>query len=364
MGASLARVISADSHVMEPRDLWSNALQERFADNTPRLLEEHLGKKGLFFYTGRQVLKVGQTDYEAQKAGLQEAGYLPEVRVTFQEKANVAAEVLNSTLMLLIMQGKYNNVVRACAQVFNDWLAEFCSYDPKRLVGVAMIPMDDVDWATAELDRVAKLGHKGAIIHLVPPEGRPPYRDRIYDPFWARAEELGLPITLHIITGRVPDPLHFHTPEEQGESPAMQIALMYEIMGVLAGEFIFGQILDRFPKLKLVCSEFEISWIPSFAWRLDQMQEDFGYRLELPKLEMKAGDYMRSRIWHGVIDDLYGAEAVEKIGVDRIMWGSDFPHVRSIGLDAHSRLSTMFEGLPADDVGKIVGGTAASVFDI
>lgn len=364
MGESLARVISADSHVMEPRDLWSNALQDRFGDNTPRVLEEHLGKKGLFFYTGRQVLKVGQTDYEAQKVGLQEAGYVPEVRVTFQEKANVAAEVLNSTLMLLIMQGRYNNVVRACARVFNDWLAEFCSHDPKRLIGVAMIPMDDVDWAITELDRVAKLGHKGAIIHLIPPEGCPPYRDRIYDPFWARAEELGLVITLHIITGRIPDPLHFHTREEQGESPAMQIALMYEIMGVLANEFIFGQILDRFPKLKLVCSEFEISWIPGFMWRLNQMQEDFGYRLELPKLEMKAGDYMRHRIWHGVIDDLYGAEAVARIGVDRVMWGSDFPHVRSIGLDAHSRLSDMFEGLPAAEIDKIVGGTAASVFSM
>lgn len=364
MGANIQRVISADSHVMEPRDLWSTALQDRYGDATPRVLDEHLGKPGLFFYTGRQVLKVGETDHEAQKLGLQEAGFVPEVRVQFQEKADVAAEVLNATLMLVIMQGRYLNVVRACAAVFNDWLVEFCSHDPKRLVGVAMIPMDDVEWATAELERVAKRGLKGAIIHLIPPEGCPPYRDRIYDPFWARAEELGLPITLHIITGRVPDPLHFHTKEEQGESPAMQIALMYEIMGVLANEFIFGQILDRFPKLKLVCSEFEISWIPSFMWRLDQMQEDFGYRLDLPDLEMKASDYMRSRIWHGVIDDRYGAEAVDRIGVDRVMWGSDFPHVRSIGLDAQSRLADMFDGLPADDVARIVGGTAASVFAI
>ena len=97
----------------------------------------------------------------------------------------------------------------------------------------------------------------------------------------------------------------------------MQIALMYEIMGVLANEFIFGRILDRFPRLKLVCSEFEISWIPPFMWRLDQMQEDFGYRLDLPKLDLKASDYMRRRIWHGVIDDPFAAESVKKIGTEQ-----------------------------------------------
>lgn len=364
MGLHFERLISADSHVMEPKDLWSSTLLDRFGDNTPRIINEHLGNRGTFFYTGRQVLKVGQTDQEAQKIGFQEAGFVPEVRVQFQRQAGVAAEVLNATMMLLIIQGRYNNVVRGCAAVFNDWLGEFCSYDPKRLVGIAMIPMDDVDWAIEELERVAKIGHKGAIINLVPPEGCAPYRDPIYDPFWARAEEIALPITLHIITGRIPDPLHFHTKEEQGESPATQIALMYEVMGVLANEFIFGQILDRFPNLKLVCSEFEISWIPSFMYRLDQMQEDFGHRLDLPKLNMRASDYMRERIWHGIIDDPFAAEAAVKIGVGRVMWGSDFPHVRSIGLDAQSRLSAMFEDLSPADTESVVGATVAEVFAI
>ena len=137
---------------------------------------------------------------------------------------------------------------------------------------------------------------------------------------------------------------------------------MYEVMGVLANEFIFGQILDRFRRLKLVCSEFEISWIPSFMCRIDQTQEDFGHRLDLPTLEMRASDYMRERIWHSVIDDPFAAEAALKIGVDRIMSGSDFPHVRSIGLDAQSRLSAMFESLSPEDTEQVVGATVRKVF--
>jgi predicted TIM-barrel fold metal-dependent hydrolase len=364
MQMSFERVISADSHVMEPRDLWLKTIGDRFGDRTPRVLNEHMGNKGTFFYTGRQVLKITETDLEAQKIGFQEAGYLPEVRVRFQKEAGVEAEVLNATLMLLILQGRYLNVVRAAARVFNDWMTDFSAYDRKRLIPVGMIPMDDIDWAVAELERNARNGHKGAIIHLIPPEGCPPYRDRVYDAFWARAEEFGMPVTLHIITGRVPDPLHFHTLEEQEETPKTQVALMYEIMGVLANEFIFGRILDRFPRLKLVCSEFEVSWIPTYMWRLDQMQVDFGRRLKLPKLGKKASDYIRENIWHGVIDDPFALHAITHVGVDRIMWGSDFPHIRSIGLDAQGRLAKMFGSLSQADAEKVVGGNVSRVFDL
>jgi predicted TIM-barrel fold metal-dependent hydrolase len=364
MESRFATVISADSHVMEPRDLWFKTIGNRFGDRTPRVLHEYLGRKGTFFYTGRQVLKVTETDLEAQKIGYQAAGYLPEVRVKFQKEAGVQAEVLNATLMLLILQGKYHHVVRAAARVFNDWITDFAAYDRTRLLPVGIIPMDDVDWAMAELERNIKNGHKGAIIHLLPPEGCPPYRDTVWDRFWSVAEEAAFVLTLHIITGRVPDPLHFHLPEEQEESPRTQLALMYEVMGPLANEFIFGRILDRFPRLKLVCSEFEISWLPNFMWRLDQMQEAFGARLQLPKLEKKASAYVRENMWHGVIDDPFAIATIAHVGADRIMWGSDFPHVRSIGLDARSRLTEMFGTLPTADTEKLVAANAAQVFGL
>lgn len=358
------RIISADSHVMEPRDLWDKALYKRFGEHTPRIVREHNGREGTFFYTGKQVLKVTESDLSAQKIGFQEAGYKPDVRVEFQKRAGVELEVLYATLMLLILQGRQLNVVRAAAQVFNDWLAEFCSHDRKRLLGIAMIPVDDPEWATAEMHRVIKKGLRGAIIHLIPPEGSAPLRDPVFDRFWAAAAEADFPITLHIITGRAPDPLHFHTKVEQGESPRTQIELMYEVMGVLANEFIFGGILDRHPKLQLVCSEFEISWIPNFMYRIDQMQDDFGERLQLPKLAMKASEYMKTRIWHGIIDDPLGADAIPHIGIDRILWGSDFPHVRSIGLDAESRLGNLFGRLSQVDRDKVVCKNVASLYHL
>ena len=144
------------------------------------------------------------------------------------------------------------------------------------------------------------------MIHCRAPEGCPPYRDPIYDRFWAAANAAGAPVTLHILTGRVLDPLilarTFQTPEEHQENPGLWVELINELQPVLANDFIFGGILDRFPQLKLVCSEFEMSWVPGFMARLDQIEE-IAPRLYLPQLEMRASDYMRTRIWHGFIND-------------------------------------------------------------
>ena len=103
----------------------------------------------------------------------------------------------------------------------------------------------------------------------------------------------------------------------------------YEVMETLANDFIFGTILDRFPKLKVMCSEFEVAWIPSFMFRIDQIQNDYAHRMTLPKLNMRASDYMRTRIWHGFIDDPFAMDALPSLGADHIVWGSDFPHIRS-----------------------------------
>ena len=365
------RVISADSHVREPVDLWWNVLGSRFGERTPRLLHEHAGRQGRFFYTGlagRDVCRIG--DIETEQKGridddLARAGWDPAARVRFQEEARIEAEVLNPTVMTAIMQSEHLDVVRASAQVFNDWMTDYAAYDRKRLLAVGVTPLDDVDWAVRELERIRAKGVRSVMIHTDPPASLPPYRERVYDQFWAAAQDLDVPITLHIITGRAVDPLlYFHTLEEHRESPRALLGLFYEIMGPLANEIVFGQILDRFPRLKVVCSEFEISWIPSFMYRLDQMQSALSALVPLPKLRLSASEYLRTRVWHGTIDDPYARDVTPVIGADQVMWGSDFPHIRSIGLEAHDTLARLFAGFPPGDVAKIVHANAARVFGL
>ena len=364
MNDAFTDIVSGDSHVMEPPEMWNEALADKWGDEVPRRIDEHLGQKGSFYYSGAQVLKIARSDEEAQKIGFQAAGWDPAVRVEFQERARIRGEVLNATRMLLIMQHPNAGVLRDCAAVFNDWLAEFCSHAPDRLFGVSMIPMSDVDWSIAELERTVKKGLRVANIQLLPHSGSPPYRDPYWDPFWARAAEMDVPLQLHSITGRIPDPLHFHTPEEQENSPQVLLELFGEVMAVAANEFIWGKVLDRFKELKIIVSEFELSWLPHYMWRLDQMQEAFAARIPLPKLDMRASDYIKHRMWHGTTDDALAASAIPKIGVDRVIWGSDFPHIRSIGLDTHSRVGQMFAAFDSADRAKLLGGNAIAAYNL
>ena len=370
------RIISADSHVIEPYDLWWVALGDKLGDRTPRIIDEYQGRQGKFFYSGNQgrpVTSIREPDpetnavaVEAGAQGLEACGYDPEVRVRFQEQAGIEAEAMNPDRLLGIMRNPDAEIVRACSQVYNDWQAEFVSYYPKRFIGVSAIPMNEVDWAIKELDRTLKKGLVSPMINAQAPEGSPHYRDPVYDRFWAAASEAGAPVTLHVLTGRILSPLSAapdQTPEERHENPAKWIDIFNEIQTVLANDFIFGGILERFPKLKLICSEYEVSWIPGFMARLDIIDENLPL-FHLPRLEMRASDYMRTRVWHGFITDNAAEHSIPYIGASQVLWGSDFPHFRSIGLEAQSAVSQLVGALPREDQEKVVGANAAKVFNI
>ncbi|MGE0800714.1 MAG: amidohydrolase family protein [Lautropia sp.] len=360
-----ARVISADSHLMEPRDLWEKTLIPKFGDRAPRRMSEYKGEKGNFFNMVYRVYRLKDSPVETNEIqALQSAaGHDPAARVRFQDMAMLDAEVLHATTTSHIMHALDVPVVEAAASVFNDWSAEFCSHDPKRLIGVGAIPTFNIPWAVNEVKRIRQKGLRGAMITLGLPEDKyPPYRDPAYDPLWAAAQDLDMPITLHAIAGRVPDPIHFE-PKDLGKLPGTYISLMFEMLPIVAGEFIFGGILDRFPKLKLVLGEFEVSWVPLYNFRLARIQTIMKSRGVTP-LKMDAVDYMKTRVWHGMVNDPYAPQVRELAGVSQIMWGSDYPHGRSIGIEAQDVLPKIFEGVPPDEQERIIGGNVAHVYSI
>ncbi len=97
--------------------------------------------------------------------------------------------------------------------------------------------------------------------------------------------------------------------------------------------------------------------------RLDTIDENLP-RFHLPKMQMGASDYMRTRVWHGFITDTAADHCIPYVGPSQVLWGSDFPHFRSIGLEAHSALKDLVGALPQADQEKVVGGNAAKVFNL
>jgi len=356
-------IISGDSHVLEPFDLWEGPLGRRYGDRIPHLVPGPNGAKGAYLFCGKETVLVDElvnAEGDARIKSLIKAGSDPAEREKLLDEDGVTAEVLNSTWTLYAMRIDDPELRRACCAVFNDWLAHYCSHNPRRLYGVAMIPIDDVGWGIREAERVAKLGLKGATIHAALPEGLPPYRSPIYDRFWSSCASLGLPVTLHIVTGRVRDPFTYHGEEEREEAPASFIEMFQEVMPVLARDFIFGGILDRHPRLKLILSEYEASWIPMFRWRLDRIERFPG----LGKLKKPARQYIDDNVYCGIIKDPFAKMFRKEIGIGQLLWGSDFPHPNCTFPDTRKIIANILEGVPAADRKKIIEDNVRRAYNI
>ena len=99
-------------------------------------------------------------------------------------------------------------------------------------------------------------------------------------------------------------------------------------------------------------------------WRIDSMQDGLGPYVDMPRLKMKASDYVKKRMWHGVINDPEANHVIRLLGADCILWGSDFPHIRSIGLETQGHVAGLLDGLSRPDQENVVGGNTAALYAI
>src|SRR5690349_4260852 len=194
-----APIISADSHVLEPGDLWTRAIGPRFGDALPRIVKDFEGHAGSFFYLGRpgeaaridELVNAVGDDQRVRE--LVQAGADPVFRLKLMRADGVAAEVLNPTFALWVPRIPDPAMRRACAEVFNDWIVEYASASRERLLGVGIVPIDDPEWAASEALRIIRRGARGIMVPTQPIEGAPPYRSATYDRFWAVAQEARVP---------------------------------------------------------------------------------------------------------------------------------------------------------------------------
>ena len=150
----------------------------------------------------------------------------------------MAAEVLYATSALLFFSLEDLALQRALFRAYNDWLADFCSHNPKRLIGLALISLEDIEEAVWELERCVKKGLKGAMIS-VSPEAEKQYDNPVYDPFWAAAQDYAIPLSLHLATGK-------QNIVTTRNSYAMYMGILEAIQQTLVTIFFSG-MLERFP---------------------------------------------------------------------------------------------------------------------
>jgi predicted TIM-barrel fold metal-dependent hydrolase len=250
-------------------------------------------------------------------------------------------------------------LMSAIFRAYNDWLAEFCRTDPVRLKGIAMINLDDVQEGIGELERAARLGLCGAMIAEYPAEDRR-YDQPEYEKFWAAAASLNMPLSLHTATRRTGKIRGAGTGTLRDASSRATKAF-YPALSMC--DMIFSGVFDRHPRLMLAIVEFELSWAPNVLTSMDYTyRERHGEALYRFKDGMLPSDFFRRNVVLSFQEDAIGIRLRDVIGVDNMMWGSDYPHSESTFPQSRKILSEILAGVPDDEQAKIVSGNTARVY--
>jgi predicted TIM-barrel fold metal-dependent hydrolase len=359
-------IISADSHVAEPGDLWLERLDRKYRDDAPRVVKnDKAAAPWVFVGPGIHPLTVagvfaagrgGNELREHMKHGYEAArhsGWDPVERLKDQDLDGVVAEVLYASLGIALFNLKDDALQQACLRAYNDWLADFCAHDPRRLIGIGLYALSALP-DVSEVERCAKRGLKGILI-LASDNVDVAYSDSRFDPLWRVCSETGMPVSLHkpLVSGM---PL----------TPAMptmadlQIHVIHVVEQCIT-RLVYGGVFERFPELKIVSAENDVGWMPNWLNRLDHVHSKMAFAKRLPE---PPSTYVRRNVCATFQDDPMGPSTWRFFGEDNYMWASDFPHADSTFPHSLKVIEENFGGVPDGVTNKIVFGNANRLYHL
>jgi len=365
------KLISSDSHIVEPPDLWTERMDRSFRDRGPRVVSEADadwwmidGTRGNSFQGGAQVGKRFEHADELRPAArfseVRPGAYQPLEFLKENEQDGVWSSIIYPTAGLQLFRVPDLDLLSACFRAYNDWLSDFCRTDPERLRGIALINIEDVGEAVRELTRARKLGLAGAMITVAPPEERS-YDHKMYEPFWAAAQDLGMPISLHIDTNR---PAPYVVAESNRTSRAALLANADYWVRIALGHLILEGVFERYPGLRVGSAEHELAWVPYFLDRIDYTYTQRARRAHWHRYrgEARPSDFFRKNVFLSFQEDAMGIRDRAQIGVDSLMWGSDYPHTESTFPRSRVILERILDGVPRDERRRITADNVTRLY--
>ena len=358
------KLISADSHLTEPGDLWTTRVDKKYRERVPHIVHLEQGAAwvmegvatpiafGFTVCAGNQPKDLRDWMHLEE---MRQGGWDPAHRLAELDVDRVDAEVLfPNRPWQAVVANKDPDLHLAMVRVYNDWLSEYCSYAPTRLGGVAGIPNQGVADAVKEVRRVGSLpGIVGFNLSCYP------HGDTILSPeddaLWAALEEIGKPVAIHVSLSdqmpyqlqarKLPGTVHFY------DAPGRMI------------ELIFGRVLDRFPGLRFAMTEVDAGWIPYFVEQAnDNYLRHEQATLVGQELAKLPGDYIHEFFWISFVTDTYAIENRGRVGIERMMWSNDYPHIVSDWPYSWKTINAQFAQVPADERHAILAGNALDLY--
>jgi predicted TIM-barrel fold metal-dependent hydrolase len=341
------KVIDADSHVSEPEDLWTSRIStKKWGDLVPHVVFDKEKSEDRWWIAGRQFMAT---------AGAAMAGWTdppPDHPPTLQQADHGAWDV-KERLKRMDEYGIWSQVVYPnvggfgngnflkiedpelqieCVKVYNDFLTEWCAEGGERLIPIMAMPFWDVDLCVKEMERCARMGHKGVLMTNQPHVfGFPRLTEKHWDPLWAAAQDMKLPINFHIGSGDLTQ-IGKATVDNGRQAAYAKITVqlfMDNANGIM--DIILGGICHRFPDLKFVSVESGVGWVPFLLEAMDWQWLNSGCREEHPEMTMLPSEYFKRQVYACFwFEEQSALKAIEAIGPDNLLYETDFPHPTSM----------------------------------
>ena len=368
-------IISSDSHVVEPPNLWMDRMpKEKWGDRIPYVKSgdpfdrwivdgQPSGTIGTSSSAGLRYTKPDDIILEGSFKDVPPGGYNPDAHIKDLELDGVNGDVLYASQGAGLYGLEDKAFIRDLFDTYNEWLSEFCNPYPGRLNGIGLVLIDDqIEEGILQMERAYELGLKGVMIP-VGPRPHETYDNPMYDKFWAAAQEIGIPLSLHLGTLR-PGNMRLMEDGKVTQTAVERCNNDYAVRYSL-GHLILSGVFERFPDLRVVNVEHELSWLPFFMHRMDvtyiERTEQASYRY---KEDMTPSDYMRRNVYHSFQEDGPGIRLRDIIGVNNIMWGNDYPHAESTFPESQRVLSEILADVPEEEQNLIVSGNCKRLYNL
>lgn len=354
------RFYSCDDHLdlwVLPADLWQARLPRGLHERAPRVVEQ-----GGYHWWSCDGAILGPSggalvgEYNAiLRAGIEDDGFRasdPQLRLADMDLDGIAASVIYGPSLFGLPIAD-QELKAACLGAYNDWAADFNAVDRDRLCVLPVLPTHSPEAATAELERVAAAGHRGAIIS--PFEFR--VGDRAWDRLWAAAAERGIPMSFHIGHGTAALKPTYMSWEMAAFSAVGPMQLDEPLAAM-----IFSGALERHPGLRLVLAESGIGWLPYFVTRMDGAAERHVGKAADYKLHARPSEIFRRQVYATFEEEPLGPKLIPLLGPDTFMWASDYPHPDSTFPNSREAVAEAFEGLDPSIVRKVTVDNCARLY--
>ena len=387
MLAETIKIIDVDCHISEPYDVWTSRVSSKWGDMVPHVRDHPETGVATWILNGEPAAPVGMMSMAGWKDWMPShpptledadpAAWDPNYRLKRMDEYGIHAEILYPNV------GGFGNasflklgepeLMRECIRAYNDFQTEWCAADPKRLIPITALPFWDLDACQAEIERCAKLGHKGVLMNGAPEkDGQVHLGHPDWAPIFHTAEDLGLAINFHVGSGGIDELLGMYDGNGRQANIAQGSVKLFMANVRQVCDVIVSGICHRHPKLKIVSVEAGIGWLPFVLEALDWQWFNNGANMEHPEYDLITSEYFKRQIYAPFwFEKGTALDTIRRIGADNFLYETDFPHPTSMSPGPASIaqvpkdfVEELFTQMPEEDARKVLHDNAVKVYNL